>query len=250
MGRQRGALKITATLGDVNFYKSQDGFLVREKGGVDGKRIKSDPAFKRTRENGQEFGSAGKAGKLLRIAFRSLLLNSDNRVVSRLVRDFLKVIQSDPLGARGLRRVMAGNVVLMRDFEFNIRAPFSSMFYAPYTVVIDRVAGTVTVEVPAFSPFTLLQAPMGTTHFKSVSGGAAVDFDARTFVAASEESAFLPWDINMSPVLNHVHSFPANSIDPLFVMMGISFYQEVNGEMYALNDGSFNCRALVEVEAP
>ena len=62
MGRQRGALKITATLGDVNFYKSQDGFLVREKGGVDGKRIKSDPAFKRTRENGQEFGSAGKAG--------------------------------------------------------------------------------------------------------------------------------------------------------------------------------------------
>lgn len=108
----------------------------------------------------------------------------------------------------------------------------------------------MTVEVPAFSTFTLLQVPLGTTHFKFVSGGVVVDFDARTFVGGVEESAFLPWDLNLSPLLTHVHSFPPNSTDPLFVMLGISFYQEVNGDMYALNDGSFNCRALVEVEAP
>jgi hypothetical protein len=84
MGRKRGPLKVTGTLGDINFYKSQDGYLAGEKGGVDGKRIKTDPVFKRTRENGQEFGRAGKSGKLLRTAFRTMLLNSDNRVVSRL----------------------------------------------------------------------------------------------------------------------------------------------------------------------
>jgi hypothetical protein len=58
---------------------------MREKSGIDANRIKNDPAFQRTRENGSEFGRAGKAGKTLRTALRTLLLNSsDGRVVSRL----------------------------------------------------------------------------------------------------------------------------------------------------------------------
>ena len=61
------------TLGDINFYKSQHGYLIREKGGVNGNRIKKDPVFQRTRENGMEFGRAARAGKLLRTAVRSLV---------------------------------------------------------------------------------------------------------------------------------------------------------------------------------
>jgi len=46
------------------------------KGGVDASRIQNDAAFQRTRENGEEFKRAGSAGKLLRLAFRSILQNS------------------------------------------------------------------------------------------------------------------------------------------------------------------------------
>jgi len=49
-------------IGDISFYKSKDGYLARSKGGVDKSRIKNDPAFQRTRENGSEFGRAGIAG--------------------------------------------------------------------------------------------------------------------------------------------------------------------------------------------
>jgi hypothetical protein len=59
MARQKGIIKLEGTIGDVSFYKSKDGYLAREKGGVDGDRIKNDPAFQRTRENGSEFGRAG-----------------------------------------------------------------------------------------------------------------------------------------------------------------------------------------------
>ena len=65
MARQKGIIKLRGTVGDITFYKSKDGHLVRERGGVDGNRIANDPAFKRTRENGSEFGRAGKSGKLL-----------------------------------------------------------------------------------------------------------------------------------------------------------------------------------------
>jgi hypothetical protein len=67
--------------------------LVREKGGINADRIKNDPAFQRTRENGNEFGRACKAGKLLRQAIRPLLLSAqDSRLVSRLVTEMMKVI--------------------------------------------------------------------------------------------------------------------------------------------------------------
>lgn len=39
MARQKGIFKIKGTIGDVTFYKSGDGYLVREKGGIDAKRM-------------------------------------------------------------------------------------------------------------------------------------------------------------------------------------------------------------------
>ena len=63
MARQRSIIKLDGTIGGITFYKSKDGYLAREKGGIPAERIRNDPAFQRTRENGAEFGRAGKAGK-------------------------------------------------------------------------------------------------------------------------------------------------------------------------------------------
>ncbi|MFT5252316.1 MAG: hypothetical protein ACI87N_001323 [Flavobacteriales bacterium] len=65
MARQKGIIKLKDTIGDITFYKTKDGHLAREKGGVDASRIASDPAFQRTRENGAEFERTLKAGKVL-----------------------------------------------------------------------------------------------------------------------------------------------------------------------------------------
>lgn len=93
MAQQKGIIKLRGTIGDITFYKTKDGHMAREKGGVDAKRIANDPAFQRTRENGAEFGRAGKAGKILRASIRTLLLNSaDSRMVSRLTQSMIKVI--------------------------------------------------------------------------------------------------------------------------------------------------------------
>ena len=70
MAKQTGIIKLKGTIGGISFYKTSDGHLAREKGGVDKSRIQNDPAFQRTRENGEEFGRAGKGGKVLRNAIR------------------------------------------------------------------------------------------------------------------------------------------------------------------------------------
>ena len=96
MARQRSIIKLDGTIGGITFYKSKDGYLAREKGGISAERIANDPAFQRTRENGAEFGRAGKAGKVLRNSIRQLLQNvNDSRMVSRLTKEMVKVIQMD-----------------------------------------------------------------------------------------------------------------------------------------------------------
>lgn len=85
MAQQKSILKLQGTIGGITFYKSQDGYLAREKGGVDASRIANDASFARIRENGAEFGNSASAGKLLRDAVRVLGKDSsDGRVTARL----------------------------------------------------------------------------------------------------------------------------------------------------------------------
>lgn len=39
MANQGGIIKLKGTVGDITFYKTQDGYLAREKGGVEAGRI-------------------------------------------------------------------------------------------------------------------------------------------------------------------------------------------------------------------
>lgn len=249
MARQSGIVKLEGTIGNISFYKSQDGFLAREKGGVDGARIASDPAFQRTRENGSEFGSAGAAGKLLRTALRALILSAaDNRMVGRLTREMVKVIQADLVSTRGQRNVIDGEAELLQGFEFNISGKLSTTLFAPYVPSINRATGELSVSIPSFVPANMIGAPSGATHFKINTAGAEVDFTNGTYVVDTQSSAELPINGVATAVINLMNSVTANSLHPLFLAIGIEFYQEVNGVRYALRNGSYNSLALVKVD--
>jgi hypothetical protein len=248
MARQRGILKLEGTIGNITFYKSQDGYLAREKGGVDANRIANDPNFQRTRENGNEFGTAGKAGKVLRNSVRALLQKaSDSRMVSRLTKKMVEVLQADVTSTRGQRNVIDGEADLLEGFEFNDAAKLSTTLYAPYEATIDRVAGTLTVNIAAFIPANMVAAPSGTTHFKIISAGAEVDFENETFVVDTNNSNLLPWDEAATAVINLANAVTPNSTHPLFLGLGIEFYQDVNGTKYPLKNGAYNALSLVKV---
>jgi hypothetical protein len=42
MARQKGIIKLDGTIGNITFYKSKDGYLAREKGGIPVDRISSE----------------------------------------------------------------------------------------------------------------------------------------------------------------------------------------------------------------
>jgi hypothetical protein len=248
MAKQKGIIKLKGTIGDITFFKSKDGYIAREKSAPSPERVANDPAFQRTRENGAEFGRAGKAGKTLRNAIRPLLQNAaDGKVVSRLTKEMMKVVKSDEINERGLRNVIDGETELLEGFDFNIHAKLGTTFYVPYTATIDRISGKLTLNVPSFQPATMIVAPAGTTHFKIVSAGSEIDFEKERNVTEFKESAILVWDNNATAVMNVDHSVSANSTHPLFVLLGIQFFQQVNGVQYSLKNGAFNALAIVKV---
>lgn len=249
MARQKGIIKLKGSIGDVSFYKTQDGYLAREKGGVDKERIKTDPAFQRTRENGAEFGRAGAAGRMLRTALRPLLLRtSDKRVTSRLTREMVKVVKADQVSVRGERNVLDGELELLQGFEFNSNGRLGATMYAPFQPSINRATGEAAVNIPDFIPQNTIAAPQGATHLKLVSAGAMVDFEEETFDLVTSESAEIVIGPQVEAAVNLLNALPAASESPLFLAFGVEFYQLVNGSFYPLKNGAYNALSLVAVD--
>lgn len=249
MAKLNGFIKLEGTLDNLTFYKGKEGYLVRTKGGISKERMKSDPAFQRTRENGSEFGRAGKGGKLVRNAIRILLLSAkDKLVTSRLTTDLLKVVKSDLVNERGMRTIQDGSMSLLRGFEFNINAKLGSTLFAAYTNTFDRVSGEATVNIPSFSPLVRIAAPSGTTHYKIVTGSSELDFANEAFTFESDETAILPYDSADTGIVDFVTILTPNSDFPVMQVLGVEFYQEVNGQMYPLKNGSFNALAIVNID--
>lgn len=250
MARQKGVIKLQGQMGGVSFYKTgQDGFLAREKGGVDAERIKNDPNFARTRENGAEFGRAGAAGKLLRTAFRTLILNTgDSRMASRLTREMVKVIQADETNARGQRNVIDGEAELLLGFEFNDNAKLSRTFFAQFSPSINRGTGICQVLLANYSPQHMVAAPAGATHYRLIMGAAWVDFQNGTFSSNENRSTEIDLTETQTPILTLEASVPAATSEPIFLTFGIEFFQQVNGEFYPLKNGAYNALAIVQVD--
>jgi hypothetical protein len=170
-------------------------------------------------------------------------------MVSRLTQAMIRVIQADLVSVRGLRNVIDGEAELLFGFDFNIRGKLGTTLFAPFVATIDRVAGEIKVTLAPFIPANMIAAPSGTTHYKIISGGAEIDFEAETYVVDTSETAILPWNGTATAPISQVNTVTPESTKPLFLALGVEFYQELNGQMYPLKNGAFNPLSIAKVDS-
>ncbi|MBU2019499.1 MAG: hypothetical protein KJ941_07630 [Bacteroidetes bacterium] len=249
MARQSGLIKIKGTLDNVNFYKTKDGDLARMKTSVDAQRIQNDPAFVRTRENNQEFGSAAKSGKLLRDAVRTLMMKaSDGRVTSRLTQVMSKIRLYDTTNDRGNRKVAFGvfdisGREMLKGFNFNNRAILGSILFKPYT--LDMMTGEININnlIPAID----IAAPQGATHVSFTGAWAGVDFGNELKSIEISNTVNLPMNTVLSNV-NLAIAQPPSILVTSTYLLTIEFFQEINAVQYPLNNGKYNSLTIIGVE--
>ncbi len=249
MAKQAGIIKLKGTIDDISFYRTADGHMARAKGGISRQRILNDPAFQRTRENGSEFGTAGKGGKLIRNALRSLMQHAKDRlVVGRLTKVLLSIIKTDATNERGLRTIENGTMDLLMGFNFNSAAPLGTTLYAAFDALFDRVTGEATIDLEAYSPMVRIAAPAGTTHYRIALGAVELDFPNMQFGFSTSDSGIQTYDPVEVPASTLTVTLTPASTLPVVQVVGIEFFQLVNGEYYPLKNGANNALAIVGVD--
>jgi hypothetical protein len=248
MAKLKGLLKIEGTLDDVTFFKRNDSYFVRNKGGVSKERILNDPAFARTRENGTEFAQIAIDGKLLRNSSNSLCRKAyDGTLNNRLMKTFAEIKNLDTTSARGYRTVSNGlNTVegkqLLKNYNFNNRSHMSSVLFAPY--VLDTTTGKV--EINGLIPLDMLKFPTHATHVSFQSGFLNLDLQTGVSDISYSPITNLALDMTASTVILAPTDVPGGSGFQFYFLL-IEFFQEINRSQYALNNGSYNVLNLLEV---
>lgn len=248
MAKFEGIFEINGTIQGMTFFKSKDGLLIRKKGGVSKKRIKNDPAFQRTRENGSEFGHSAKMAQLVRKSVANLVsLAKDFRVSSRMVQSMAQVKNFDVTSARGQRKVWIGfgtaeGKQSVRGFDFNLNSPFNSVFRGQY--LLDTTSGKVNIS--DFNPATNLSLPQGATHASLSVAVASVDFELDNYgTTYSPKENFPLTDALLA--LSLVPSAMPGGTGVVFYYFLIEFFQELNGVQYPLKNHTHNVLYVMDV---
>lgn len=265
MAKNNSFIRLEGTLDGLTFFRKNGENFVKTKSRVSRNRILNDPAFKRTRENMQEFGGANKAGKSFRDSFASIArLVSDSSLTGR-VGGVMRRLMNNGAGLRGQRNVnLVDNTEPFIGFNFDVSKPFDSQFNAPSTgPTINAGRDTVTWSLPDFNTDTYIRQPEGATHCKlALAAGYVSNYewvvplkayepveDAPNGVGSISYSdaialgAMVGADTDLTVDLTAYAPIPETTA--LYVGTAIVFYQEVNGELYELAQG--HCMKIAAV---
>lgn len=244
MATQTGILGLQGTVGGLVFAK--DG-SVRQKPASNKAAFNSAASLARTRENASEFGRAASAGKLLRDSLRMLIAAaSDSKMVNRLTQTMRTIIGMDEANDRGERAIDKDNIGELMGFNFNLGAGIGQALFFQYAIA--GAGADVTMSIPALNPATDVVAPQGATHFELLYGAASLNFETGSYQVATVAAPLGIIALNSAALANKslVASFSAApTADEVVVgVVGINYYQQLNGKNYPLNNNATNPLAI------
>ncbi len=213
------------------------------------KRLAYDPRYAKVKGNAAEFGTACKAGKLLRSAFANTIKGvKDPRLSSRLQKLMLQVVKSDAWNVHGERRAGHGDLRLLEGFEFNGAVNFRDILGVDCHTAIDRSKGELVLSVPAFVPQYYLSNRGSATHYELIFAAANVDFAAERYNSLVSRSGLLKIGTALNRACTLRLKITPDSFLPLFLAAGINFSEVVNENVLPVGNGAFNALSLLKVD--
>jgi hypothetical protein len=247
MAKQNGIYKLSGSLDNSIFVHSVYGHHVRKKAVINKDRFYG-PSYERQFCILSEYARATKAGKLLRDAIRSVLHQMKNRNSSNnLNKAFYQVILSDKLSERGARNVINGDITLLKGFDFNEEALLRDVFSVDYTIQRDTDKGTVSVKIPSFKARTNLKVPAECTHYEIVSMTVALDFVMGTTETFHAQTGHIELTAAPTKPTELTNPLPVNIEGPTLLILGIKFYQLVNGTAHHIRNQNTNALKIMEL---
>jgi len=249
MAKQKGLIKIKGTIGNLSFYTTKHGDVVRTKWGPDKERRKNDSAFETANKNSSEFGECSASGKVFRQAVAEIISGaSDSELNTRVNKLMFAVKNLDKKSEHGKRNVGMGLLnpqakVLFMGFNFNKDAPIDSILKAPY--VLEKWTGRITIS--RIAEKGAVKFPKGATHVCFSGGWARIDFIKKKAELKTTELKLLKKNNEQKHIILKLKAPPKIKGRDFFILK-IGFLQEQGGKQYVLGDSKYNSAAVIEVK--
>jgi hypothetical protein len=234
MAKQKGIVSLIGTIDGLNFYERNGKKCVRKAGGgFTADKIKKSNSMVRVRENGSEFGNVSRFKKRFReLMFPFFGSYADTTLHGRLMSLFQAIKVCDTTSVRGARMVGVGlttveGKLLLERFGFTSK---SVQMVFPGKMVYQSMNATLAVtgfdakaiKFPLSAHVMELQfgvLTLDALHMPSqIYMSSPQYFDAQSSVVAFE----------MTP--NELPIVPGVAV----AVIGVRFYEVVNGERYLL----------------
>jgi hypothetical protein len=89
--------------------------------------------------------------------------------------------------------------------------------------------------------------PAAATNIRYISCGAAIEFEGDTYQNATSESEYLPVNVEETEPIQLVTEIKPRSAGVFFLLLGVEFFQIVNGEPIAIRNSGANAMAVMRV---
>ncbi|MBS1644455.1 MAG: hypothetical protein JST36_05390 [Bacteroidetes bacterium] len=224
MPKQSGPLPIEGTLGDLIFYKTIHGHLVRRKGNLNKERVSTEAAFEGSRKASSEFGRAGAASGLLRNEIKKHCpYVGDGQTHARLSKLFGEIIRADKTQPVGQRQVQLENIAPLKQFEWKQDHPLSRSFWGQCGGSMSP-EGKLCITMNAFDPKRDLAWPHGATHAVLSVVCLSANFSERSIVSDAAQSTPLAKN-NIAVNLSLNCQIPILDNNIVLAGIGVQFFE-------------------------
>ena len=179
MAKNKGPLKLSGSLGEITFRDTREGNIASQKSSLTRERVRTDPAFERSRLAAQTFKQAACAAGLIRRTFLPLLTDcTDTRFAGRLTARVRKIIQEDSENRAG-EQLGFSDLTELVGFECNKLQSFSAVCYLGLNInhKISEQKLNITVAGMKANADSL---PVGITHWQGQLAVGIVNFHKGT----------------------------------------------------------------------
>lgn len=220
----------------VNFYYLNGKPVARMAGGgFNGKAIKTQKSMQRVRKNGSEFGNCSRVNKVFRQALQAFYLSHRFTFFhNKLMGLFTGLKTLDAINTRGARCVAKGVETAIGKkqlVDFCYTPSCTPSLVLPFDYAIDWQTYQFTMATFNIEAVVFIK---GATHIAIQFG--VLDFNFETLIFDLHLADRLV--LSKTDARNHLNLTPNSlptGIGVLLAVVGVRYYQELDGDLYLLN---------------
>lgn len=235
MALQTGIIKVVGKVGDGVGFRRDGKHRFRRKA----KNVRRSEA---TKASAIDFGTASKAGKLIRRGVRQgLNIRTDNKLTNRMNQVLQKILYASS-DERGNRQFKREEMADLAGFRFNKNTELSQLLNFQPKVIQDKKS--LRIALPALTAEDIRHAK-NTTHIEIKVIAVGVNFNEGTYQDAVTDKVMIDFR-KPAAAKELVLPFKAGKEETIVVLQ-VTAYHDWNGKLYKVDNVKYFAADIIDV---